>query len=299
MSKKIVNSKKDNNEQSKSTAVPVFRLKPLSNERVSCKYVGCVENSDKLIDETIEFDEIDKVSGSNTMIGLGKYGEYLVYGKALICNISGAYLLKNKKLPVYYMTTLYNRQFISGGLFSIFLYFTLDTSTLETLTTPQKYVNRLLTGSFTLELVADDGFLGNFIENRTPLLEQEIMEKYVNEFKDANDEEQSKLMEKITYEVNNKLDQYRELFKPESVSITNLRAVITKMKELIKSDIYKDLIVEGLNCRDRERKEKNCPDLDFKKPNTKKIINLKELKENPDKIDEIINRLSEVDSDED
>jgi hypothetical protein len=292
MSKKVLVTEQNKN------SVPVFRLKPMSDERVTCKYIGYVENADKLTDQPIEFDEVNKATGSKTIIGLGKCGDYLVYGKASICNISGGYLIKNKKLPVYYMIVLYNKKFVSGGLFSIFLYFTIDDTTMDTLTEPNKYVNRVLTGKYTMELVTDEGFLGELIEKRTPLIEQELMEKYVDEFTD-NESDNDRLMEKIRNEVNEKLDQYRKLFEPIEIKTTNLKSIIKKMRELIISDIYKDLIVEGLRCREEERKDKNCPDMDYKPPDTKKVINLKELKANPEKIDDIINRLSDVDSDED
>jgi hypothetical protein len=272
----------------------------MSDSRAECKCIGYIDNIEKMQDQTIEFDETDKTSGSKCLIGLHKYGDYLTYAKACICNVSAGHLLKNRKLPVYYMVVLYSKQFVSGGLFTLFLYFTIDDDTMKVLTGPNKYVNRVLTGKYTLELVSDDGFLGQLIEKRKPIIENMLMEKYVEEFDLlTTDDDKEKLMDKIMVETNNKLDEYRQLFEVTEMNVSYLKAVVKKMKSIVQSEIFKDLIIEGLNIREEERKQKNCPDLDFKPPKTKNIINLKELKEHPEKIDDIINRLSEPDSDDD
>ena len=95
---------------------------------------------------------------------MGQYGPYQITMRACACNISGSYLISNTKLPVYYATLLYEKQFVSGQLFTLFVYFTLDTETKKVLLHPKNYVNKSMGGKFTLELVSDESFL-TFLSN--------------------------------------------------------------------------------------------------------------------------------------
>lgn len=300
-----------------SDTVPVFRLIPKSSARLVCSHIGYAKIKDDLVDQPYEFDEKDDLTGSNVLVGIGSFGDYAVCAKGNVCNISASYLIKNKKLPVFYMSVLYSKRFISGGLFSLFLNFELDENTLKevqdpketedqkqkrindkTLTSnPRRYINRLLGGKFTIDLVTDDGFLADVLERRKPMIEDILMKKYIDEFdkaaSDSSDEAQI-IMDKITSETENKLDEYRRLFQPLAVDLPFVNPIMKQFKKMVKSEIFRDLIVEGLNCREKERKEKSCPDQDFKPP--KKIINLKDLKEHPEKIDELVDNLSATDS---
>jgi len=81
-------------------------------------------------------------------------------------NIIGNYLLANKKYPVFYLTLIYANQLVSGQLFSKFLYFTPSDDTFELLKQPKQYVNRIMQGKYTLELLSDDDFLATIIEKK-------------------------------------------------------------------------------------------------------------------------------------
>ena len=269
--------------------VPIFRLKSMGSDRVICKHIGNVEQKDEIIDEPLDL--------NNNILNIGIVGQYEIYAKACLCNIVGNYLINNIKYPIYYMTLLYSKKFVTGYLFTIFLYFTIDDITIKELTTPNKYINRLMTGKYTMEFVADDDFLSKFLEKMKPEIENYFMERYVEQFELSDEEGKARIMETVINDVNNKLNEYRNIFEPEVVTNINKNKVIEKMQNIYNNKNMKDLILFGLNIREKERIEKSCPDQDYTMP--KKIINLKELKENPDimeeKIDEYINDMSDDD----
>ena len=182
---------------------PVFKLKVLGSTSVMCKYVGIVENKEKLTDETIELES------STGALNLPDRGKYEIIGRACACNIPGTYMLKHKKYPVYYMTLLYATQLVSGYLFNIYLYFSVDERTSSTLLIPKNYMNRMMTGKFTIELVADKEFLTFMMDKKSPEIEANVMKEYSEIFESMNDIETEDLESKINLEVENRLDVYR------------------------------------------------------------------------------------------
>lgn len=300
MSKSKEKVKKSKEKKEHAEMMPVFRLKPIATASAMSKYIGNIKINEQLVDQEMEMmcDGIDKTKlvQENTYLA-GQFYSYEIVAKACICNISGSYIIKNNKLPVYYVTLLYEKRFVSGQLFTLFVYFTLDSETEKKLISPQKYVNRLMTGKFTLELASDESFLPFLLDKKKPEIETELMTKYLDDFDQASEEDKAVIMEKIATETNNKLNKYRQLFDPIEIEYPKKSTVVKKMIELLNSDIFKDAIYAGLEQRENDRREKSCPDSDYKIP--KNIINLKEIKDNPEKLDEIISKLSDADSDND
>ena len=292
-------SKSKEKSNKRTDMVPVFRIRPMGADKALSKYIGNIDMKEQLVDQPLEMvcDGIDKtkVVGEYTYV-VGQIGSYQIITRACICNISGSYIIKNSKLPVYYATMLYEKQFVSGQLFTLFIYFTLDEQTEKELLLPKNYVNRLMGGKFTLELVSDESFLTFLVENKTPEIETELMMKYFDEFESADDEHKQIIMKKISEETTEKLNSYRKFFEPVDIPYPKRTFIVSKMNELLKNELFKDLIAVGLKQREIDRREKSCPDSDYKIP--KKIINLKEIKEHPEKLDEIMNNLSDVDSDD-
>lgn len=286
-------SVKKTNKQVK--VVPVFRLKPMGDNRCISKYIGNIDETEQLIDQPIEMcgDNLDKkkILGDCAYY-VGEFGAYELTARSCVCNISGSYLIKNNKLPIYYVTFLYEKKFVSGQLFTLFVYFTIDNETENTLLTPKNYVNRSMSGKFTLELVSDESFLSFLINRRTPEIEDELMKKYADEFNENNtDDDNNKIMEKIKTELNDKLYAYRKFFEVTTINYPKKSLVINKMKEIIDNELFGDMVRTGLLQREIDRKEKSCPDQDYKIP--KRIINLKEIREHPEKLDEYMDNLSD------
>jgi hypothetical protein len=277
-----------------SETEPVFRFKVERLGVVKCKQIGYVENKDKLCDETIE---LETPTGGVEIDGHGKYE---IIGRACICNVPGSYLLKNKKYPLYYVNLLYATQLVSGYLFNYFVYFQVDEETSKKLLLPRNYIGRELRGIMTLELVADDGFVTFAIKKKRPQIEKEIMEKYMEEFDNMSNEDKCNLEVKINLEVEQKLDFYRNYFEPvtlteESNGYYSRKKLLNKIVDIYKSENFQELIDLCLQFREHERRDKMGSDKPFKLP--KKVINLKEFKDDPNKIDDYINNLSSDSSD--
>src|SRR5690606_19995701 len=99
-------------------------------------------------------------------------------GKYCACNIPGDFLIKNSRIPVYYLSIIYNRQFITGNLFNIFLYFTIDEETKKRLDKPNKYYKALMNGKFSLQFVPVDE---NFLDKIKIFVERDVLTKYQTE----------------------------------------------------------------------------------------------------------------------
>ena len=95
---------------------PVFRLKLLSNDSAKCKYIGTIENREKLCDEPMDIND-----GSDKLV-FKDVGKYNISARALICNIPGTFMLSKKKYPLFYITFNYTNQLVGGCLFNLYLY---------------------------------------------------------------------------------------------------------------------------------------------------------------------------------
>lgn len=278
--------KKNKKNKSVSNNVPVFRINALTKEYAQCKIVGSIEPKDKIYDEALDIND----KNIHVLYDIDSYGVAVM---AKRCNIVADYLLQNDKLPIYYTTIIYDKTLVSGYLLTIYLYFTISKETKEQLDQPKKYVNKRMTGTYTLEVVGDEGLLGNIIEIKRPEIKEQLFEKYMNEFDNCtNEEDKTKLFNKIDVEEENELDKYRKIFEPKTVYESPYKnRIINKMMDIINTDIFKDIIKTSLKIREKERIERLSPenDLFIKKP--KKTINLKELKENPEDIDKIVDDL--------
>jgi hypothetical protein len=270
--------------------VPIFKLKLGSmGNRVLCKLQGYVQNGEKIQD-----DAVDSIDDKRTET----FGMYDISYLTTQCNISGSYLVKNDKLPIMCKSVMYNRKFLSGNLFSCFLYFTIDSTTRDILTDPSKYNDRMMSGTFTVELLTiDDDFLENFLKHKKHILEDQLMESLIDAFENANDDEKENIMTNIQNTINVKLEVYKKYFEPISIETPKKTKIIATMDELFANPHMTELIDFGLKFRDKKRIEESCPDQTFEVP--KKIINLKDLKDDPDNMDEKLDKLLENCSDSD
>jgi len=273
---------------------PVFRIKPLGVDSSMCKYLGNIENSDKLTDELIEFDKKEDSTYGKSTIKLYDIGKYEILLKVCACNIIGNYILKNKKIPAYYVTMVYSNQLVSGQLFTLFLYFTIDEKTSKELILPKHYMY----GSYTLELSADDGFIDFMMNKLTPELSEKIMEAFVDEFDKANDDEKEILNEIVSNQLESELNIYKKMFDPINVTKPPSRSHIIKvMENFMRDEKIKRLAEIAIELREKDRRERMCPDQTFEPP--KKVLNLREFRDHPEKLEEYLDNLSNDSDDSD
>lgn len=271
---------KANKKAESEELVPIFRVKPeYGTSFVKIKILGTVHKDNQHPDEQMEFETDKKMEdnyGSN-ILHITNVDAYTVVGKMFHCNINGSYLVNAKKLPVFYMSMIYERKFVTGFLFSIFVYFTVDEKTLKDITTPNKWINNLLAGTYTVELMADPDFMDKLTERyKKKQSKNELTEQQVDE----------------------KLTKFKNLFKPiELGRYPHRKVIINKyIKTLCLNEDLHEMIKESVYMRDENRKGGDGGNMNYTLP--KRIFNMKELKDNPDKVDEmlrdeILNRESE------
>jgi hypothetical protein len=238
--------------------VPYMKLKPLfRSNRATIEFAGYLNHEKELGDELIEIDmdAKDKDKYGSNLTFIDTYGKYLLLAKYYDCNILSTFLMQNTKLPVFYMTVIYEKQYVSGFLLSYYVYFTLDEGSIKSINMTTKLLNRELYGKYTLEFVTEPNYIENIIKYTKPSDEQ--------------------------------AEKFRNLFKPVTLDFYPSKNIIIKkhMKDLCENDIFKSFIKLGLQKRDDERNTDgyNCS---FKIP--KRIFNLKEIKENPNIVNTIL-----------
>lgn len=292
MSKARAKAEREEQKRQYESYEPVFKLQAVGDTSVMCKYIGNIENKDKLTDEQIT---MDTPTGG---LKLPDCGKYEIFGSAYACNVPGSYMLKNRKIPVFYVNLIYASQLVTGSLFRYFLYFTIDNDTAKSLILPKHYVNRRMTGKFSLELVENEGFTTYTVNKKRPQLEEEVMEQFVEEFdKCATENDNITLIQKIKSETEKKLDKYRKLFDPVEItgSFTR-RKLILKMCDFFSKADFKEMIELCLEFTEDARRERMGSNL-MKAP-PKKVLNLKDFENDPSKIDEYVNNMCSDSSDE-
>lgn len=290
MSKKL---KQDKDKENYGLMIPIFRLKPEYNDDyVIVKMIGTIREGDTMQDEQMDFEtdkEMKDKYGQNLLF-ISKVDTYTLMGKFFSCNITGDYLLSNTKLPIFYLSIMYERQFVTGFLYSYYVYFTPDAKTQAELTEPKKYLNTNLHGTYTIELVTDDDFMNQFINFTKPILEEQMLEEMADLHKDELVDEltMNRMIQQVLDNVELKMKQYIELLSPIKIDITNNKNVFIKtIKELCKNETFLELVKYSVQLRDFNRRGGKEGNFNYKLP--KRIFDLATLKSNPNKIDEMLN----------
>lgn len=269
---------------------PVFRLKPLSGiDRTMIRYMGIIKNDQELKDEPLDLDD-----QNNNTLYICNIGEYELSGRIFWCNIMGDYLIKNKKIPVCYLSISYERKFVSGTLCAYFLYFTIDDASLKELTSPQKYLNYVASGTYHYELVTDEGLLGKLLNEKTSYFEEQIIQQNMHEF---SEETQYEFFAKINSLVDQKISNLRDIFTQKPTTCVTKKKIVKHLLEIKLNNEFIDVLSYALQLREQERMEKMGNNIENKIP--KRIINLKQVQDDPASLDKLLDNLSDEDSEED
>lgn len=266
---------KNNEQQQYADVLPVFRLQPQSDTHAKCRHIGFCKDISKMTDEPVEED-----------VKLPALNNYAMIGKFCACNILGNYLVQNTTLPVFYMAILYSKKFVMGCLFNITVYFTVSPESKKKLDNPKKYVGALIDGVYTIEISIPEE--NDFLKKIKPIVKDSIFPKFVKEFDTAEtEEEQSKVIDKIDIELNSKMETYGKFLENIKLDrLPNKKFVYEKLKEMITSPLFRELMIHGMILREKERAEERGPDMSFEPP--KNVINLKEIGDDPAKMQEVL-----------
>jgi hypothetical protein len=271
--------------------LPVFRLliKP-GSEYANLKIHGTIYRDNELKDEVMDF-ETDKQmieEHGKDIYFIKKYLGYRVIGKAFLCNISSGYLLNTNKFPIFYMSIVYDKQFVTGFAFHIYAYYKLDAETIKKLNNdPKKYLNTTFKGTLSLEIIRDEDFIEKFVEFQKPKIMEKLIEEYAIEH--VNEEITEQCMSNINELCKKKLDEYINLFNPIKLEgYLNKRQIIYKyIFPILNNPLIIDMVDAYIQMKENERKKERQGVYDFTIP--KRIFNLAELQKNPNKINEILN----------
>jgi hypothetical protein len=275
--------------------VPIFRVKcNYGSNNVKLNVLGSVIEGTKITDQLMEFEtskEMEKILGKN-IYHICDYDGYTIVGKMFNCNIGASYLINNKKLPIFYMATMYEKKFITGFIPNIYLYFVIDDKTMEEINnTPKNYINRFLSGHYILEIIPDEDFMEKFTEYIKPIIEDKLFVEELSQIKTDFDIENldKEFYENIKIKTAKKIEEYNNLLKPHIFgSYTAPKKIINDyIKPICNSELFKDMLKAGLKIREKERQKQSIETYNFKPP--KRVFNLEELKKNPDQIDILLN----------
>ncbi len=84
-----------------------------------------------------------------------------VYGEINACNLTDAYLLSSKTLPVLYLSVMYQKSFRNVLLYRIYLYFTIE----DDIKSCKDLIGNPISGKFSLKI---------FINNKEQLIDSDI-----------------------------------------------------------------------------------------------------------------------------
>lgn len=280
--------------------IPVFHLKPESSNRVKSILTMYAENEERLCDDQLEIETPENIKeqiGNNTLL-LGQVNSYVIVGKFCACNIPGDYLVNNNKIPVYYLSIIYNRQFITGCLFNIFIYFEISEDTKKKLNEPKKYYKAYMDGKFTVQFVPSDD---NFIDKIKDLVERDVLLKYQKVIdSSSNDDEKDAIMDKVIEEIMYEMKEYKKFLEPQDFGdrVPTQKASFNRLNSFCDSVVFKKLLSYGLIFREEERiKSRDIDEELYSIP--KNIIKLSDVKNDPSKLEELLLRKKDgIDSDD-
>jgi len=192
------------NKQPKETQLNIFQISGLKNHSaIKIKPMGVVSipEGGRLQDSLLQkYNIVDNV-----------------VGEIYVCNVTGMFLMKTKKLPVFYINVILEKPLNKILLFRIFLYFTINDDTIKT---SDQLFNNKINGEFSLELLID--------HNTTEL---ERIEKYLGADKMTNklmeftqNDDMKILIESLVAAENKKLE---EIFMKEFGNVTPPKVTIS------------------------------------------------------------------------
>lgn len=269
-------------------AFPVFIMKTMNEMNIiQFKYIGWTKEPEKINGELIEINTSQKMMknvGKNSYY-IGKFDDYDVFARFYMCRIIGNYLLSHDKIPVFYMTIIYEKKFITGNLFNYFLYFTMDTESRKELKKPKNYINKIVHGKFTLEMVDDTDLLDRIIIEYPKYIDEFLLHQNKNLSKSSISNEE---MQKIIDDVKNKKDSIikntLDLFKPQEIDFKSKKYIIEKIMFNFCEKIHL-LVHTGIKIRDGDRIGDNETSYEF----PEKASTIEELRKKYINEDDLIN----------
>ena len=268
---------------------PIFRLKPLYRSNVcEVKLVGYMDSSQKLADETLEFETTNEVQGvyGKNVDYISKVKNYSVTASLYKNNVVGNYLLKTKFIPIYSVSIAYSKTLVSGFLFDLFIGFELDEESQKMLSDPRKCLNSRLHGKFILKLYCDDEVISNYDKVLNLVEEKIVTEPDVIEKMNSLNEDD--FMNFLDCEIEKRKKFLLELKEGiELKELQGLNKTIIYLRELYKLNDIEPIIKIALEIREDERRKKYSAIEKYDLPT--KVLNIKDVENDPEYLNKYLN----------
>lgn len=129
------------------TKYNVFQLRGINNtNKARLKLAGYITDDNQYDDEEIILDINTKATTKEIMD--------TVFVKMYKCRMTDGFVSSHKKLPLMYASIFYQKKFVTGYLFSVYIYFDIETDT-KKFKTLRALTDSELDGKYTLEIVMD------------------------------------------------------------------------------------------------------------------------------------------------
>ena len=272
---------------------PVFRLKPVRTddddeyEICEIKFIDYKSPNDQLGDEPVDIETSEaekRAFGKNTHY-LGNINGYEITVNVYRNNVVGSYLIKNRNIPVCSLQFMYAKNIVIGYLFNIFIYFCLDPEKNKFLNSPKSFVNARAYGKYIMVVDSDKEVLDDMNTLLTEKIQTYSAEDIATKMDGSQTDEQ--LIQMIQNDENEKKEFYKSLLDGKEVKFTkNMKKFIDdNLIPIYKNSHITGLIKFALDVRAKKRiKEYGAFDGIYKVP--EKVLNLNDIKNNPDLVDE-------------
>jgi len=275
-------TKTDNKTENKEITklVPVFRIKPsYDSNYAKIKFVGNINENDKLGDEQVELDEPihpDYKDVGRNAIPLSPYGKFEILGRIYHCNIVGSHIVASTRYPVLYLSVEYQSPIASGSLFQMFYSIDMPKETKKSIKDKKKYVNFEFKGNWVRHIDCDDELVQNYERFIKTMLNEEAKE-YVNKLVDLTDDEKDEARTKY---IEKEREYYDELMKDKDLTYKSIKIMRNEIVKLCKDNRFNKFIEIAMRCRELHRRKQhginendNCFVVSNKTVNMKDIEN--------------------------
>lgn len=139
--------------------INIYQLKAINGtNRARITNIGYMFGSPDFEDEEIIIDKTNNTNIKEIMEN--------IYLKMYKCKMTDDFVSRHKKLPLMYASLFYQRKFVTGFLFSVYIYFEIITNT-NKIQSLDSLLNTELVGKYTIEIVMDKKTeiieMGNFL----------------------------------------------------------------------------------------------------------------------------------------
>jgi hypothetical protein len=267
----------------------IFRMKPQPHSDVcQIKHVGYLTKDQQLGDEIVDIEttkEMQESHGKN-VYHLGKFKGYDIFFIIYRTNMLGSYLVNKSTLPVYSISVMYQKNIVMGYLFDVYVFFDINKESYIKLSTLKTVVNANVNGRYIIKIQGDEELQSNrnkLFESLETIVLEEIAKNNLDNMTEDN----------ILNIYNNRIEEKKKYYTNilDGINIeeytNNTKFVKTILMPLLTDNNFYDIVNYAIDIREeKRRKELNAMEGEYKIP--EKVIKLKEIKENPEKIKEII-----------